>query len=49
MRKIRLTRFTPSEKHSTEEKIKSLERYIIILQRELEYVMNTASFFGNEG
>lgn len=49
MRKIRLTKFTPSEKYSTDEKIKNLERYIVILQRELEYVMNTANFGRNEG
>ena len=41
MRKIRFTVFSPSVKNSTEERIKALERYIVILQRELEYELNS--------
>ena len=39
--KIRLTKFTPLQSGSQDEKIKHLERYIEILLRELEYVLTS--------
>lgn len=40
MKKIRFTPFSPSQSDSAEERIKSLERHIVILQRELEHIIN---------
>ena len=40
MKKIRLTSFTPSAKNDVEERVKNLEKYMVILQRELEYAIN---------
>ena len=36
MKKIRFTPFSPSQRDSAEERIKSLEGHIVTLQRELE-------------
>ena len=40
MKKIRFTAFSPSQKESADERIKSLERNIVILQRDLEHIIN---------
>ena len=43
MKKIRLTAFIPTQKEDADDRIKNLERYIILLQRELEHIINSLS------
>lgn len=43
MKGIRFTAFSPSQKDTVEERINSLERHIVILQRELEHIINYLS------
>ena len=43
MKKIRLTAFVPTQREDTDYRIKNLERYIVLLQRELEHIINSLS------
>ena len=43
MRKIRLTAFVPTQREDADDRINNLERYIVLLQRELEHIINSLS------
>lgn len=43
MKKIRLTSFIPAQKEDADDRIKNLERYIVLLQREIEHIINSLS------
>ena len=43
MNKIRLTAFVPTQKEDADDRIKNLERYMVLLQREIEHIINSLS------
>lgn len=48
MRKIRFSVLPDANKNNLEDRIYNLEKYIVVLQRELEYAINQAIARGEE-